>query len=433
MGTSIPAHYEYGYGNLSNRTQSTEILLNWNGVRYVKSAGKTTILTSNERRVATQKLVSKSSVATPNFRSIVKKGGLLPTNGFYHGTRTTTHRVGFLRSTVVEDGITKAVVSNTGFLGSGWPYVDSITLPSVSEMDSLDREVRTKIRLAIKDQAVNIAQIIAERDKTTASVAKIVATIAQIITKLRKGDLAGAGAAVGKHVGWKKRKQHSRQHKSDPAGAMSNAWLEFQYAVMPLLMDAEGLAIALGQYQFKPITGQVTATRKKEFSSKKVTGTINSSGGRIYDTTSGFVSIKYTVFWRASLPDLPNFAALGLTNPAQLAWELFPFSFVIDWLLPIGNYLSSFDATLGMEFSDGSVSTKTKAIRNMVLTKNHRGVSGSTVSTDEAEIGCSFEIDEVNRVKLNAFPQIGLPSFKDPTSLKHLATSMALLYKAIRS
>lgn len=40
---------------------------------------------------------------------------------------------------------------------------------------------------------------------------------------------------------------------------------------------------------------------------------------------------------------------LGLTNPAEVAWEVVPFSFVIDWFIPVGNFLSSLDSLVGVQ------------------------------------------------------------------------------------
>lgn len=33
--------------------------------------------------------------------------------------------------------------------------------------------------------------------------------------------------------------------------------------------------------------------------------------------------------------------SLGLANPAAVAWEVVPYSFVVDWFLPVGSYLSA--------------------------------------------------------------------------------------------
>jgi hypothetical protein len=44
---------------------------------------------------------------------------------------------------------------------------------------------------------------------------------------------------------------------------------------------------------------------------------------------------------------------LGVINPLAIAWELYPFSFVIDWFVPIGSVLTAATATAGLEFVSG--------------------------------------------------------------------------------
>ena len=55
------------------------------------------------------------------------------------------------------------------------------------------------------------------------------------------------------------------------------------------------------------------------------------------------------------------FNQLGLLNPVSLAWELVPWSFVVDWVLPIGSVLSALSAPAGLIFIDGSLSARTSA------------------------------------------------------------------------
>jgi hypothetical protein len=51
---------------------------------------------------------------------------------------------------------------------------------------------------------------------------------------------------------------------------------------------------------------------------------------------------------------------LGLLNPLSLAWELLPYSFVIDWFLPIGDYLAATTASAGMTWVNGWSRTERK-------------------------------------------------------------------------
>lgn len=44
---------------------------------------------------------------------------------------------------------------------------------------------------------------------------------------------------------------------------------------------------------------------------------------------------------------------LGLTNPAKIVWELMPLSFVLDWFIPIGNFISALQGPMGLSFKSG--------------------------------------------------------------------------------
>lgn len=56
-----------------------------------------------------------------------------------------------------------------------------------------------------------------------------------------------------------------------------------------------------------------------------------------------------------SNPDLLLANKLGLVNPQYWAWDATPWSFIVDWWLPVGKFLNSFTATVGLSFLDASV------------------------------------------------------------------------------
>jgi hypothetical protein len=151
----------------------------------------------------------------------------------------------------------------------------------------------------------------------------------------------------------------------------------------------------------------------------------------------GSIKIRYTVYFQIDYPEMPNITRLGLTNPPQLAWELIPFSFVFDWLLPIGDWLSSLDATVGLRFSDGSKSVKrdlTRTITTRKTTQSSGPFTWGTQTSKEVKVDTSsFVEDSIVRTKLSSFPDVAFPPFKNPASMMHLATALALLRKAISS
>lgn len=67
-------------------------------------------------------------------------------------------------------------------------------------------------------------------------------------------------------------------------------------------------------------------------------------------------SHRYTVRYTAKV-DNPNVwlaNRLGLLNPLYWAWDATPWSFVVDWWLPVGDVLQSYTAYLGLSWIDGS-------------------------------------------------------------------------------
>ena len=51
-------------------------------------------------------------------------------------------------------------------------------------------------------------------------------------------------------------------------------------------------------------------------------------------------------------PNLLLANRLGLVNPLSVAWELVPFSFVVDWFSGVGNVLDGYTDLLGLSVVD---------------------------------------------------------------------------------
>jgi hypothetical protein len=54
---------------------------------------------------------------------------------------------------------------------------------------------------------------------------------------------------------------------------------------------------------------------------------------------------------------------LGLINPAVVAWELVPFSFLVDWFIPVGKFLDSWTDQLGYDIQY-PFSTTTRTVKH---------------------------------------------------------------------
>jgi len=125
----------------------------------------------------------------------------------------------------------------------------------------------------------------------------------------------------------------------------SSSWLELQYGWQPLLSDVHGSAEAVGRgLQKRSDDVSISSRSRKESSKSQIT---ESGPWRISKSGSHTFTCAYSVSVGVLNPVSRNLAALGLSNPANILWEKVPFSFIVDWFVPIGSFLEDLDTFTG--------------------------------------------------------------------------------------
>lgn len=133
-----------------------------------------------------------------------------------------------------------------------------------------------------------------------------------------------------------------------------------------------------------------------------------------YQTVSNR-AIAYVEFDSATIAD-----EFSLGNPASIAWELTPFSFVADWALPVGDWLEAltvFDDSVRLS----SCTVTTKHAFDVKVEHDH---GDDYVEYSPGHVGYESWSRVVTGVPLPSFP-----SFENPLSLKRLANASALLHQ----
>ena len=133
--------------------------------------------------------------------------------------------------------------------------------------------------------------------------------------------------------------------------------------------------------------------------------------------------------------DVPNtflreFSTLGLTNPAVVAWELVPYSFVLDWLVPIGSWLDLLDAGAFLEYREGS---RTCFVRFEDAQLTGQTI-GSNIAFGEYDVSRAGRINAVRmqRIVMQSPGYYGLPSLRSPLSLDKAAKGLSLLTQVLK-
>lgn len=201
----------------------------------------------------------------------------------------------------------------------------SISEPTVASFASLDN----KVRAGIKSQNVNLANSLAEYGQTSNLLLNAARDILRTFHSLRSGrPIRDFVSMLG-------------NPETRNARRLSNRWLEYQYGWKPLMSDVYGSAEALaknvqtGVYLYRSVTESSSANSTTPY----VLGPI---------FTEVDLSMKVRVRYKISDSGVKTLSELGFTNPLSVAWEVIPWSFVIDWFVPVGNYLSGLDALTGV-------------------------------------------------------------------------------------
>lgn len=301
-----------------------------------------------------------------------------------------------------------------------WPAPQEVVQKSVS-----------KIASKAQGAKVNLGQMMAERKQTVNLVATTASRLAQAYSSLRKGNLSHAYKALSLQRTPPKKvlDDYKFRHPKSPDLAASSLWLEIQYGWKPLLSDIYNSCelLAEGVVARHPIC-EVRGASKEKIITVNPLGSRADGGGWVGIQTEEYAAMT-TVQYTFSDEMATVLSKTGVSNPALLAWELVPYSFVVDWFLPVGNYLESFTAYDGLAFRSGYQVTRT--LSKASCQPASQRWSKSNVSYEE-DGRFSFEGSNYQRTPLYGFPSVNFPTLKNPFSPSHLTSALSLLTQAFR-
>jgi hypothetical protein len=199
---------------------------------------------------------------------------------------------------------------------------------------------------------------------------------------------------------------------------VSNQYLKWKFGWLPLATDIYALSGLLQQQLQSAQLMYAVGTMPK------VTTTLLPKSG--YER-SGNVKVRGHVKLVGSINEtrtrLPE--QLGLNNPAKLAWDLIPWSFVVDWVIPVGNALDSLVPPVGLDFVGGYASARFSGeFRSKLICDEWSGFKEISPRVNE------YRVFNLMRRTYGDWPKVGL-YVKSPFSASHGATSIALFIQKL--
>jgi hypothetical protein len=346
--------------------------------------------------------VKGNKFAPTNYRSFVAKHDI---SGF-SVTETIVKPLG--NTTIKSSGRRRILIDSVMYTGT----LISGGKPSPKVPQNLVNRVTTQALNNANDQHIDLATTLAESKKTVNEIASLVRQVALSYKHLRRGNWNAAlriitGSKVGKSV------------NKNP----SSAWLRYQYGIMPIMRDVQGL-IKLLDADFKK-EGAHFVAKSSAVESAFLVPTFPPSH---YKMWSEVKSLKYGAtakyYYRVDDTMLEMLSNLTTLQPLTVVWELLPYSFIVDWFFPIGSFLQATNATIGLTFSDGYIGRKSvydNRTKFWPVTDN-TSKSSLTGTAPESHIRNVCYM----RTRIYSFPTAKL-YVKSPFSGSHLISAIALL------
>jgi hypothetical protein len=196
-------------------------------------------------------------------------------------------------------------------------------VPAFSAMEIL--KLQSKLVDKAKGHSFNLSVATAESGKAMEMILGTIGGFTRAMQAIKRGDMVTAARRLGIN--------DYSPRKSLDMRDLGSRWLELQYGWKPLVADCYAGFDAWHNIAKRPRTVTFRVATNKTASRKQ-----NSSLYQINWSQQRRRTITFEMSEQLSAP-----RSLGLMDPLTVAWELMPYSFVVDWFVPIGAYLHNYN------------------------------------------------------------------------------------------
>lgn len=248
---------------------------------------------------------------------------------------------------------------------------------------------QTKMRLDIKETAVNLGTSLVEYRDTA---------------KLFHSFAKGMKTAWSLYRGRLPKRWRRKLRPCDVAAAE----LTTSYGVEPLVSDLYDSFWALQGRLVDPIYRRFVSFASDSESVEDTSFNESKGQWEVSERAICYVELE------------PNRSDFTLGNPLELAWEVIPFSFVVDWGIPIGDYLRALDALKDVKSVAGTVTRKQKYQHT---TRSYNVVNNGWEVIEPAIL----RYESHQRDAVFSIPVPNVPSWDPSTSWRAVVHGLSLL------
>jgi hypothetical protein len=211
----------------------------------------------------------------------------------------------------------------------------------------LVESAKVKVMEQVAQRKFDLSESLAGALATYRMLDQSIGTVTLALMNLRKGNFAHAFRILGRPL---------KKRLKDPA----SAWVEFQYGVRPLVNDiVAGINLLQSQVDeasSKMLTASATSTetyKGKEWGFDFPTNTLGLIIPNKVLSEDNKASSRTEIRFRVDPNKSKSWTSVTFDNPFYFGWVATPWSFAVDWLIPVGDWLLAATANTGFVFVTG--------------------------------------------------------------------------------
>lgn len=287
-----------------------------------------------------------------------------------------------------------------------------------------DLKLITKLSDKVAGSSLHLGNTIGEHGQLMRMLGDNAYRVARMLHYLRAGNFTKAADSIGIY-GLSKQKASKRYARSmnekslsaQNARSISNGILELEFGWRPLVSDVTAAAEFFANKQHRPYSQKHRRTYAKSLTETRDMG--------FYTCNTTCIVMK-TLRATFSAP-LSYTSALRLNDPLSTLWEITPWSFVVDWALPISDYLQA--VHFSREFNLDTCWRTTFTKKSVIIPgQRYNATYGiEIISGQPSWKSVSMTREAYSLSNLSSIPLPSVASWDKISSMKHMIDSVALL------
>lgn len=231
------------------------------------------------------------------------------------------------------------------FYGYWSQYLDYVPGGDSGDRENAYDESITKARNDLISNSAGIGADLFQARQSIDELAALASRFCRVFLALKRGNFDEAAQQftnlTGKHINVRSAQR-----------SLADLWLQMSYGITPTMSDLVALQgiVHDALNAVVPVTGKGKGKLEKDETSYTPDG-LTKIVSHVTDRS------KTVLLGAIDNPYLAGLNSAGLINPLSIAWELVPWSFAIDWFVPIGQTLTACTAGVGIKDLGGYTSS----------------------------------------------------------------------------